>query len=202
MSGTDQNAFQLMLTRRSIRRFKQDSLSPDILTRMVNVAHWAPSGANLQPLEFLVVTSADVCEVVFSSLAWAAYISPAGTPPQGQRPVAYVVVLVNTSVRKDNYQYDVGAAMQSMILAAWESGIGACWIGSINKAQLSEALKVPSGYVIEAVLAAGYPAEQPVVEAFDKDCKYWKDPQGVLHVPKRALDQVMHINRFGISGGL
>ena len=166
------------------------------LKKLVNAARLAPSGANLQPLEFVVINSKDICDDVFRTLAWAGYISPRGIPGPEERPVAYMLVLANTGIRKENYQWDAGAAMENMILTALAEGIGSCWIGSINRARLAELLGIPPHLVIDSILALGYSAESPKKEILKKDCKYWKDDKGRLHVPKRDLVKIIHFNSF------
>jgi nitroreductase len=189
-------AYQVICKRRSIRRFKQKVLTLKFLKKVVNAARLAPSGANLQPLEYICIDDRRLGDDIFKTLAWAGYISPRGTPAEGERPVAYILVLVNTLVRKDNYQYDVGAAMENMILTAGDEGVGACWIGSINRPELSKALNIPPAFVIDSILALGYPKENPKVEKLTDSCKYWKDANRRLHVPKRDIDSIMRVNKF------
>jgi hypothetical protein len=55
---------------------------------------------------------------------------------------------------------------------------------------------VPEDYRVDSVLALGYPAEDPAAEVMGESCRYWKDADGRLHVPKRALSTVLHLNRF------
>ena len=188
--------YKLILSRRSIRRFKQDGVPLSILKKLVNTARLAPSGANLQPLEFMVINDKKTRKAVFNTLVWAGYISPNGTPKEGEQPVAYILVLVNAHIRKQNYQWDVGAAMENIILAALEQGLGSCWIGSINKSRLSEILKIPPHFMIDSILALGYPAENPKIDEFKDNCKYWKDSLNRLHVPKRNLSAIIHFNKF------
>ena len=188
--------YKRILSRRSIRQFKPEPVSRDILKDLVNAARLAPSGANLQPLEFAVIDDEEVRKKLFSCLRWAAYIAPEGNPKPGHEPVAYVVVLVNLAVRKAGYERDVGAAVENMILAAWEEGIGSCWIASADTEKIQEMLSVPGGYRVDSVLALGYPDEKPIVEEMKKSVQYWKDERGRLHVPKRKLDDVIHFNTF------
>lgn len=190
------NIYGLILKRRSIRSFKQKPLSLRFLKKLANAARVAPSGANLQPLEYLCINDLAVCGKIFKELAWAAYISPRGTPIEGQRPTAYILVLVNLSIRKENYQYDVGAAMENMILTALDEGVGSCWIGSINRPKLSRILNIPARFLIDSVLALGYPDETPKIVKLKKDCKYWKDRNHRLYVPKRDVKNIIHINKF------
>jgi nitroreductase len=186
----------IILSRRTVRRFKPIPVGRSLLEKLVNAGRLAPSAGNLQPLEFVAVDDAEVRREIFPCLRWAAYITPRGNPRPGQEPMAYIVPLVNLAVREKGFEYDVGAAMENMILAAKEEGLGSCWLLSVEREKLAEILNVPQGYRIDCVLALGYPAESPVSEEFKDSIKYWQDAEGVLHVPKRPLRSVFRINRF------
>jgi nitroreductase len=188
--------YELMLSRRSIRQFKPDPVSRDILEELVNSARLAPSGANLQPLEFVVVDDEELRKKLFPCLRWAAYIAPEGNPKPGYEPTAYVVILVNADVRKSGFERDVGAAVENMILTAWEERIGSCWIANADTNRIQKMLKIPENYKVDSVLALGYPDEDPIIEEMKGSVKYWKDSKGRLHVPKRRLDDVLHFNGF------
>jgi nitroreductase len=187
----------IILSRRTVRRFKPLAVERSLLERLVNAGRLAPSAGNLQPLEFIAVEDEEVSREIFPCLRWAAYITPRGNPQPGQEPMAYIVPLVNLAVREKGFEYDVGAAMENMILAAREEGLGSCWLLSVDREKLAEILNVPQGYRIDCVLALGYPAESPITEEFTGSVKYWQDAEGVLHVPKRPLRSVFRINRFG-----
>ena len=188
--------YDLILSRRSVRQFKPDSIPQEILRDVVNSGRLAPSAANRQPLEFMIVDREDKKEQVFPYLKWAGYIAPDGNPKLGQEPQAYIVILVNTAIREKGFEWDSGAAIENMILAAWEKGIGSCWIISMDKERVKKTLGVPDTHKIDSVLALGYPAETPVTEDLVDSVEYWKDNEGCLHVPKRKLSDVIHVNEF------
>lgn len=188
--------YKTILTRRSIRQFKPEAVSREILKKIVNSARLAPSGANLQPLEYIVVDEEGPRKQVFPCLRWAAYIAPEGDPKPGHEPVAYIVVLVNSKVRDKEYERDVGAAVENMILTAWEEGVGSCWIASAERNKIQKILNIPIDYKIDSVLAVGYPDEEPLVEDKKDSIKYWKDKKGRIHVPKRKLRDILHYNGF------
>ena len=190
------STYDLIISRRSIRQFQQKPISRDILRDIVNAGRLAPSAANRQPLEFVVVDEENKRWEIFPRLKWAGYIVPEGNPKPGQEPQAYVVVLVNTNIRDKGFEWDSGAAIENMILTAWEKGIGSCWILSVDRDPVSVSLGVPAGYLIDSVIALGYPAESPVIEDLEDSIEYWKDDGGCLHVPKRKLADVVHFNGF------
>jgi nitroreductase len=186
----------LIVARRTIRQYQPKSVDRAILERLVDAGRLAPSAANMQPLEFYVVGDPGLCAKVFPCLKWAAYIQPAGNPKPGQEPAAYIFVLVNTKIREKMYEYDVGAAAENICLSALGEGIASCWLISIDRPKIAEILEIPEGFRIDSVIALGYPAEVSTVEEFKDSPRYWKDPDGGFHVPKRSLRDVMHINKF------
>lgn len=79
-------------------------------------------------------------------------------------------------------------------LAALEKGIGCCCFGAVDKKTLRKNLNIPSKYIIDLVVALGYPEERSLIESFKDSVGYWKDGKGILHVPKRELKGVLHRN--------
>ncbi len=191
--------YNTITSRRTIRKFKQTPISIDILKKFINAGRLAPSAGNLQPLEYFVVTDKSIKAKVFSTLSWAIYIKPEGNPQKGEEPAAYIIVLVNNKIANNAYfKYDVGASVENITISALEEGIGCCWIASFNKNKLSKILKIPEDYSIDCVLALGYPLENPTFEDIEKDKTiiYRKDSEGRLHVPKRRLEDIIHIEKF------
>ncbi len=182
--------------RRTVRKFKRTKLPRPLLRQLAEGARLAPSGANLQPLKYLVVDEPALRKKVFPCLRWAGYIAPAGDPPPRNRPTAYIVVLADKKIRDVNYQWDVGAAVENILLAAWEKGVGSCWLLSIDRPRLRGVLRVPRRLIIDSVVALGWADERPKAVEMKKDIKYWKDKEGVLHVPKRKLEDVLYWNEF------
>jgi nitroreductase len=189
------NVYEAILSRRSIRRFQQKSISLELLKKFVNGARLAPSAANLQPLEFIIVDDKKLCNKIFETLGWAAYIKPKWVPPENERPVAYIIMLINDT--KNNYAIrDVSLASENIVLAAEEEGIGSCIMCSVNREKIRDFFRVPEQIVIDSVIALGYKAEEPIVVDYIDSVKYWRDKNEVLHVPKRKLEDIIHINAF------
>jgi nitroreductase len=71
-------------------------------------------------------------------------------------------------------------------------GYGGCIIGSIQREKLRTQLAIPQQYEILLVIALGVPKETVVIEEVrDGDIKYWRDKDGVHHVPKRSLTDLI-----------
>lgn len=149
----------------------------------------------MQPLKYVIVNEKELLDQVFSNVAWAGYITPDGDPKDGERPVAYIIVLVDTEIKKAGFDVDAGAAVENILLASIEENIGTCWMGAINRANIREILNIPDKYTIHTLIALGYAAEEPIMEVTHDSIKYYKDDQGVLHVPKRKLEDILFINK-------
>ncbi len=186
--------------RRSVRRFRQEEISREILLELIGAARCAPSAANRQPLEFVIVDSEKLKAKVFAQLAWAGYVRPRRDPPAGKRPVAYIIVLINKERALADFDpVDAAAAIENILLAAQGNQIGSCWLGSIKREKIREILEIPDTYKIDSVVALGYPDEQPVMEdCKDENIEYYLDDKDVLHVPKRPLQSITHLNKFGL----
>lgn len=189
------NVYDAILSRRSIRRFQQKPISLELLKRFVNGARLAPSAANLQPLEFFIVNDKNFCKEVFETLGWAAYIKPTWTPSENERPVAYIIMLINDQNNK-YYTRDVSLSSENIVLAAEEEGIGSCILLNVNRNKLREIFKIPDSILIDSVIALGYKDEKSIVVDYKDSVKYWRDESEVLHVPKKKLEDVLHINKF------
>ncbi len=186
---------ELIKTRRSIRRYLPKKIDLDILKDLVDCGRLAPSGANRQLLVFHIIQKEELLEPVFGTLRWAGYIAPEGDPKEGEKPVAYITVMVRRDLADPKaVERDVGAAIENILLAAWSYGIGSCWINSVKRQELANILNISDEYHIESVIALGYPAEAPVIEDSEETIRYYKDEKGVLHVPKRPLKNVLFID--------
>ena len=191
------STYALTLKRRSIRRFKNISIPYEILEKCVDAARLAPSGANLQPLEYVIIDDEQLLPEIFSMIRWAGYIRPAGSPPAGHQPMAYIVGLIKKGTKHEAFSYfEDGLATENIILVALEEGVGSCRVGTHDNDRLRELLNIPEDYNIMLTLALGYPDESPVVEEYKGSVKYWKDEDNVLHVPKRGLKEILHRNKF------
>lgn len=189
------STYDTIISRRSIRRFQDKTISLDILEKLVNAGRLAPSGANLQPLEYVIVTDKKLCSKVFETIGWAGYIKPSWSPSSSETPVAYIVVLVRDGASRW-FERDVGFASENIVIAAESMGIGSCVLCKIDKKKIKEILQVPDCLKVDSVIALGYKAEKSVAEDIEDSVKYWRDNEGVLHVPKRKLEDVLHINGF------
>ncbi len=182
----------IILTSRSYRRFYQDhEVTDDVLRELIDLARLSPSARNAQPLKFIISNSAEKNQKIFKHLTWAGYLTDWDGPEEGERPSAYIIVLLDTGIA-DNQYCDDGIAIQSIRLGATEKGLGGCIIAAIDKEQLRKDLDIPDRYRILYVLAMGKPKETVVIENMKNgDFRYWRDKNETHHVPKRDLDELI-----------
>ena len=187
--------YEAILKRRTVRRFQPEPVPYPVLEKMVNAGRLAPSAANLQPCEFVIVDDPALAAEVFATLKWAGYVALAGNPPEGKRPAAYIVLLLNQEKGRDGIA-DAASAIENMILAGLEEGVAGCWLGSVDRPRLAKVLNIPDNCHIDSVLALGYPDQENRAEDFTGSVKYWLDEKGNFHVPKRSLKDVLHRNTY------
>jgi nitroreductase len=190
------DVYEAAVNRRSIKRFKDMPVPYGVLENCVNAARLAPSGKNRQLCEYIIIDDESLLPKVFDN------VGIGGDPPPEQMPRAYILSLINTTLEQELEAsrlvtiYGDGMAVENMILVALERGIGSCPIMGFKERELKQLLNIPDKYEIALVLALGYPDEKPVVEVSDGSIQSWRDKEGIHHVPKRKLEDVIHRNRF------
>jgi nitroreductase len=182
----------LIKANRSCRRFQQDKpLTHETLRRFVELARLVPSAQNLQPLKYILSSTPEKNSLIFPCLAWAGYLKEWPGPAEGERPVAYIVILGDKTITQD-FGCDHGIAAQTILLQTVEMGLRGCMVARIQREKLRAALGIPEQYHILLAIAFGYPYETVVIEeAKGGEIRYWRDEKSVHHVPKRALSEII-----------
>ena len=177
--------------RRTIRRFKQDPIPLETLKKLIDLARVAPMAKNIQALEFIIVREKQNVKELFNMVKFASSLPEhLRTPEKGREPTAYIIVLVNTRIKAGYVDFDVGAAVENILIGAVKQGIGTCWMGNINVSKIRSFFKIEDFYEIKHVISLGYPDEVSTVEKFKDTFIYWKDDAG-MHVPKRSLQDII-----------
>lgn len=174
--------FEVIRKRRSIRRFKPDTIPREDILKILDAANWAPSALNLQPWEFMVVygnkksmLGGNYGKIVdHYTKDWEIAPDKAFMPRQefiqfanvyGGAPVI-IIVLVEAhedSKYQKAFIESASAAMENMLLAATALGLGGCWMtGPLDDEKyLREVLAIPDDREIVAVSPLGYPLSIP-----------------------------------------
>jgi hypothetical protein len=115
-----------------------------------------------------------------SNPVWAGFLKDWDGPVEGERPAAYILILGDTEIRK-SFGCDPVIAAQSIML------------GAIDREALRTLFDIPERYDVLLGLALGKPKETVVLEEArpEGDVRYYRDEQGVHHVPKRPLEELI-----------
>ncbi len=143
----------LILSRRSIRRYENKDIPEEVLKQILEAGRQAPSAANRQPVRFVVVNDHELLKNLCDNLI-NRFVKYA--------PVAVVGCADVKSLLTGKWAVvDATIAMQNIVIAAWALGIGSCWIGACNEEKVKELLKIPDKWKFVGLVTLGYPAEQP-----------------------------------------
>jgi nitroreductase len=163
--------------RRSIRAYKAQNVSEEVVEKLIEAASFAPSAGNIRPWRFVVARHPDVKKKL-AQAADQAFIEEA--------PVV-IVVCANEKRAEMGYGFrgktlyciqDTAAATQNIHLTAYSLGLGTCWIGAFNEDQAKKAVNAPEEMRPVAIIPVGYADEVPA-------------PRN-----RRPLSQIMHRESF------
>jgi nitroreductase len=148
---------ELISKRYSVRAYRPDPVEDEKLTQVLDAARLAPTAHNYQPLQFIVVHTA-------GREAELKRIYSAGWFSKAPLVICACSLPAQAWVRTDNKNYhevDVAIAMDHLILAATDLGLGTCWIAAFDAVAAKEVLRLPDGVVPMLFTPLGYPADQP-----------------------------------------
>jgi nitroreductase len=148
---------ELIRVRRSIRGYKPDPISDDVLHRVLGAGRVAPTAANLQPFHLILVTDAEVRERMKAVYArdWF-HTAPAILVGCAEPAKAW-----KRSDGVNAAEVDLAIVMDHIILAATEEGLGTCWVLAFDEAKAKELLGVPAEVRVIAMTPLGYPNAEP-----------------------------------------
>jgi nitroreductase len=150
------NVFEAIQKRRSIRKYKSDSVESEKLTKVLEAARLAPSAGNRQPCHFVVVTS----RIARESLKEAWVPDWVVNAPTVIVCCAVSKGIILRIVGRELWKVDGAIAMQNLVLTATELGLGTCWVASFIEKRLRKALGIPRGLRVVAITPIGYPDEE------------------------------------------
>ncbi|MHA1265460.1 MAG: nitroreductase family protein [Candidatus Helarchaeota archaeon] len=168
------NLNEQIRARFSCRKFKDQMISNDLLQEILETARWAPSGLNNQPWKFIIIKDSSIKTQISEQTHYSQIITNA--------PLCIAVFYDKDAGY--NYVKDVqacGAAIQNMLLAIHNLGLGAVWLGEIlnKRSEVERILEVPKTYELMAIIALGYPAEQPKARS------------------RKALAELTYLDKYG-----
>ena len=187
------NFKDLVLKNRSQRTFDESRrIAREELVSLVSLARIAPSAANRQPLKYFLSCDETMNAIIQPMTGWGGSLPQLKLPPEGHRPTAFIVILVDKSITPEPRlaDKDIGIAAQTLLLGAAEMGLSGCMIGSF-KPDLRAALSLPDNLEIALVVALGKGEEDIAIVDAAESVKYYRDEAGRHYVPKRTLDELI-----------
>jgi nitroreductase len=163
------DVFEAVRTILAVRQYQDNPVPEDVVRRIVEAGHLSASSMNLQPWHFVVVQDRDTLRQLGQRVRTGPYIA--------QAPLAIAVAAEKTRFGVS----DASRAIQSMMLTAWDAGVGSSWTGFGGLDQAAELLGIPSELDVLAVIPFGYPA----------------NPVGKGKKNRKPLAQVASRERFG-----
>lgn len=181
---------KLIKATRTYRKFDNSKpISKSTLLELIELGRLGGSARNCQPWQYAIFNNRETCDIIFPHIGWAGYLADWNGPVAEQQPTAYILCLLNHKWLKgsiEEAQFDLGIASQNMLLGATAKGLGGCRIGAFSKT-LASKFELAEHHSLELLIALGTPQESVVIEDTDNDIRYWRDSDGVHHVPKRKL---------------
>ncbi|OPY71523.1 MAG: FMN reductase (NAD(P)H) [Syntrophorhabdus sp. PtaU1.Bin058] len=176
--------------RRSIRKYRQDAVPEEIIIEILEAARRSPSWANTQVWRFIVVKDREIKNRISSE------VLSGGNPARQAIIDAPVLICVAakrglSGFHKDQpatdkgdwFMFDAGIAMEHIVLAAWNFGLGTVHVGSFNAKKAEEILKIPDGFSITEMTPLGYFDETP--------------GEAPRFTPRKPLKEIAYLNTFG-----
>ena len=156
-----------ILGRRSVRRYQEKDIPDEILNSILEAARWAPSWANTQPWEIVVVKDMAIKEKIQKT------VSPRN-PSSLAIINAPILLVICGQLKKSGYydnqyptkfgdwfMYDLGLATQNLCLAAHDSGLGTVIVGLFDHDRVGEVIKLPADHEVLVLVPLGYPDQEP-----------------------------------------
>lgn len=143
---------ELLLTRRSIRKFKNRRIAGDTLSQLIELCRFAPTSKNSQSYYFVMIEKPETLEFLESR-------RDGNSAPIGRAPMA--VAICADSDKTLRPEHDGCIAAYHFILAAWNFGLGTCWIAAMDREDVKQELGIPQNHYVATVTPLGYPETVP-----------------------------------------
>jgi nitroreductase len=144
------DTYEAIQQRKSIRAYQDKPVPRDIIERLLEAGRLAPSAVNIEPWHFITVTNPEKRKALSKGI-YAKFIT--------QAPLA-IVVCGDKKASSDWYAVDTSLAVENIVLAAVNEGLGTCIVGSFTESEVKDLLKIPNNFEVIVIISIGYPKEK------------------------------------------
>ena len=152
--------------RRSVRKYRDEAVPAEVLEELLNLACWAPSAENEQPWYYVALTSAEALQELLPRHPRIVGQTTDFLRRLGGAPVCILVFLQKDyGPLRETMLESVAASIQTMLLAAYERGLGTCWINAATNLGYGSALRdryAPDKGELVSLVTLGYPERTPI----------------------------------------
>lgn len=168
------DAIETIYKRRSIRCYEEKPVDKETIINLLKAATAAPTAANCQPWEFIVVDEPEKLSKLKDKLIFARYNAPAAIVVCGNMKLAFKGPV------KEMWVQDCSAATENILIAATSMGLGSVWIGiypiESNINMMKKVLNIPEHVIPLGIVYIGYPGEEKEARTrFDEKRVYWQE---------------------------
>jgi nitroreductase len=154
------DVFQAVRERRSIRNFLRKDIPEDVLSRLIDAVRWAPSAGNLQSRKFFIIRDGMTKKQIAVAALNQDFLSTAPLVIVGCADSSIGIRYGRRGIELYSIQ-DVAVSVMAMMLVAFENGLGTCWVGAFQEAEVSKILNLPENLRPVAIIPVGYPERIP-----------------------------------------
>lgn len=141
---------ELLLSRRSFRQFTPDSIEDSVLSKVVELARFAPTSKNCQSYYFKIISDPDTKKLLAETR---------GKPSEPINSAPFAVAIASDPNVSKRHVQDACIGAYHFMLAAWSYGLGTCWIAAMDRDDVKEWLGIPQDHYIATVTPLGYPTD-------------------------------------------
>ena len=178
------DAYKIIISLRSVRRFRESPIPPDTLHRILQAGRMCGSSKNTQPWWFVILRDKATLQALARCGDYASHLIDA--------PLAVAIVFDPQFYRGE---FDSGRAAQNMMLAAWSDGIGSCIASMHREDDARAALDVPKELRLQHVISFGYPAHS------DSSIEGKPREKVLKRVGRRPMEDIVRHERWPIQTG-
>jgi len=163
------DVFDCIRSRSAVRKFRPELIPSAVIKKILQAGQQAHSQRNRQPWRFVVIQDRETLTQIGALASTGPYIADA--------PMAIALAIEGAK----NPYIDATRAAECLMLAAWDEGVGSCWVGGLDRPKIKELLGIPAEAELVTVIPFGYPIEEE---------------KGKKKIRKR-LDKIAFSERYG-----